>query len=49
MRKQLEELSNKIEWIENNNLYQAISDLKEALQKIVELLDQALPPEIEPD
>lgn len=47
MRKTLEHLSNDVARIEGDNIYRAINDLKEVIQKIIELLDIALPQEVE--
>lgn len=49
MRPSLEDLSNQINWIDTDNLYQAIADLKKICLELVEHLDKALPLEVEPD
>lgn len=49
MRDELEYLSNDIARIDTDNLYQAINDIQRAMQQIVELLDKALPKEVERD
>ncbi len=49
MRKSLQELENRIDWIDNTNIYQAIQQLKEVLAAMLVLIDQALPKEVEPD
>lgn len=49
MRKSLEDLANKIDYIGGDNIYQAISDLKQVLYEILHQLDIALPKEVEPD
>lgn len=49
MREKLEEISRRLNWIETGNLYQAIGDIVIQLQAILELLDQALPKEVEMD
>lgn len=49
MRDKLEMLSNRINRIDTDNLYKAISRVKDVMQELVVLLDQALPKEVEPD
>lgn len=43
MRQTLEHLSDRIDRVDTDNLYQAVNDLKNYMQQIVELLDKALP------
>ena len=49
MRKRLQEIQNSIDWIDTDNLYQSVNDIKKVLGEIVEQLDKALPLEVEPD
>lgn len=49
MRKSIEELKRKVDWIDADNLYQAVADIKQVLDEMLDLIDQALPTEVEPD
>lgn len=43
MRKELEHISKRIEWIDTDNLYEAINSIKELMSQMVVLIDLALP------
>ena len=49
MRQRLQDIQNRINWIDTDNLYEAINRIKDVLSEIVEELDKALPLEVEPD
>lgn len=49
MRKSLERLERKLSRIEVGYTADAICDLREIIQEILEHLDEALPKEVEPD
>ena len=43
MRRELENLNNEVDWIDTDNLYEAVNKIKEVLSELVKLMDQALP------
>lgn len=49
MRKSLESLERRIDWVDTDNLYEAVNRLKECMIEMLEFIDQALPKEVEPD
>jgi len=49
MRQKLQYLYNDVARIDYDNIYEAIEQLKRVLCTAIELLDEALPKEVEPD
>jgi len=49
MRKVLEHLSNDVDRIDTNNIYEAINNIKEVLQQLIKHIDTAMPLDVEPD
>ena len=49
MRQSLEQLANRIDRIDIDNIYAAINEIKENMITILALIDKALPEEVEPD
>ena len=43
MRKELEHLQDRIDWIDTDNLYEAVHRLKEVLGELIKMMDKALP------
>jgi hypothetical protein len=49
MRAELEHLSNRIAWIDTDNLYQAINDIRQILEELLPMIDKALPKDVSED
>jgi len=49
MRKQLEYLQDQLQRMEPGHVVGAIEDLRQVMYQVLELLDVALPKEVEPD
>lgn len=49
MRKSLEDLNMDVELITGEDIYNALNDIKKVLHSLIQMLDRALPLEVEPD
>ena len=49
MREHLEKLLRRIAYIDTDNLYQAVAEIRQVLEDIVEQLDIALPKDVSDD
>lgn len=49
MRKSLKEIESRIQYIDTDNLYEAVNQIKTILDLMLEQIDQALPKEVDMD